>query len=247
MKEKLKMKEIFERKINLQLFAEAGSVVNSLTNGFVNAHTGETDPFTSANTLSPELKTYYDTELLENARIELYYAQFAKKQTLPKKHGGTVEWRKFNTFKKADRLIEGFIPEGQKGGTSVKTGFIAQYGTYVAVTDILEMRAYDDVILGYIANDRMYRVMKSFFEKEITDVALLHSLSALDLGRQYVAITEKACKQIKILSEKILSPLELGILKERSIVRREEGIALTENILKQYRREGKYFDEIIGG
>ena len=26
-----------------------------------------------------------------------------------------------------------------------------------------------DVILGYIANDRMYRVMKSFFEKEITD------------------------------------------------------------------------------
>ena len=104
-----------------------------------------------------------------------------------------------------------------------------------------------DVILGYIANDRMYRVMKSFFEKEITDVALLHSLSALDLGRQYVAITEKACKQIKILSEKILSPLELGILKERSIVRREEGIALTENILKQYRREGKYFDEIIGG
>ena len=104
-----------------------------------------------------------------------------------------------------------------------------------------------DVILGYIANDRMYRVMKSFFEKEITDVALLHSLSALDLGRQYVAITEKACKQIKILSEKILSPLELGILKERSIVRREEGIALTENILKQYRREGKYFDEVIGG
>lgn len=104
-----------------------------------------------------------------------------------------------------------------------------------------------DVILGYIANDRMYRVMKSFFEKEITDVALLHSLSALDLGRQYVAITEKACKQTKILSEKILSPLELGILKERSIVRREEGIALTENILKQYRREGKYFDEIIGG
>ena len=58
---------------------------------------------------------------------------------------------------------------------------------------------------------------------------------------------EEACKQIKILSEKILSPLELGILKERSIVRREEGIALTENILKQYRREGKYFDEIIGG
>ena len=140
------MKEIFETKINLQLFAEAGNVVNSLTNGYVNAYTGSKEATTA---LDPEIKTFYDTELLENARIEMYYAQFAKKQTLPAKHGGTIEWRKFNTFKKADRLIEGVIPEGQKGGTSVKTGFIAQYGTYVAVADILEMRAYDDVILGY--------------------------------------------------------------------------------------------------
>ena len=140
------MKEF--RKINLQLFADAGSVVNTLTNGYVNAHTNaQVDA--GGNSLSADLKTFYDTELLENARIELFYAQFAKKQTLPAKHGGTIEWRKFNTFKKADRLIEGVIPEGQKGGTSTKTGFIAQYGTYVAVTDILEMRAYDDIILGY--------------------------------------------------------------------------------------------------
>ena len=142
------MKEIFKN-FTLQLFAEPGSVVNTLTNGYVNANTGASQAFSGEYTLTPELKTFYDTELLENARIEMYYAQFAKKQTLPKKHGGTVEWRKFNTFKKAYRLIEGVIPEAQKGGTSVKTGYIAQYGTFVAVSDILEMRAYDDVILGY--------------------------------------------------------------------------------------------------
>lgn len=140
------MKNFIKLIINLQLFAEAGSVVNSLTNGYVNAHTGETEATTA---LHPEIKTYYDEELLENARIEMYYAQFARKMKLPAKHGGTVEWRKYNTFKKADRLIEGVIPEAQKGGVSVKYGFIAQYGTYVAVTDILEMRAYDDIILGY--------------------------------------------------------------------------------------------------
>lgn len=140
------MKNFIKLIINLQLFAEAGSVVNSLTNGYVNAHTGATE---STTALNPEIKTYYDDELLENARIEMYYAQFARKMKLPAKHGGTVEWRKFNTFKKANRLIEGVIPEAQKGGVSVKYGFIAQYGTYVAVTDILEMRAYDDVILGY--------------------------------------------------------------------------------------------------
>lgn len=140
------MKNFIKLIINLQLFAEAGSVVNSLTNGYVNAHTGDAEATTA---LHPEIKTYYDEELLENARIEMYYAQFARKMKLPAKHGGTVEWRKFNTFKKANRLIEGVIPEAQKGGVSVKYGFIAQYGTYVAVTDILEMRAYDDIILGY--------------------------------------------------------------------------------------------------
>ena len=134
--------------LNLQLFADAGSVVNTLTNGYVNANTGASVD-AGGNSLSAEVKVFYDTELLENARVEMYYAQFAKKQTLPARHGGTVEWRKFNTFKPASRLIEGVIPEGQKGGTTTKTGFIAQYGTYVAVTDLLEMRAYDDVILGY--------------------------------------------------------------------------------------------------
>ena len=137
-----------ELKLNLQLFAEAGTLVNSLTNGYVNANTGDSQAFDSTNTLAGELKTFYDTELLENARVEMFYAQFAKKQTLPAKHGNSVEWRKWNTFAKADKLQEGVIPTGQKFGMSSKMGAISQYGTYAAVTDILELRAYDDTILG---------------------------------------------------------------------------------------------------
>ena len=131
----------------LQLFAEAGSVVNATT-GYANAHTGANEEFSGANTLSPELKTFYDTELLNNTRVELYYAQFGKKQPLPRNHGKTVEWRKWNTFEKAQQLQEGVIPTGQKFGVSTKTGTIDQYGTYAAVSDRLELRAYDDVILG---------------------------------------------------------------------------------------------------
>ena len=140
------MRTIFEY-INLQLFADAGTLVNG-TGNFVNAYDGTTTPFDAAHTMDGELKTFYDTELLENARVELFYAQFAKKQTLPKKHGKTVEWRGFNTFEKATKLQEGVIPTGQKFGMRTKTGSIEQYGTYAAVTDILELRAYDDVILG---------------------------------------------------------------------------------------------------
>lgn len=138
---------MFDYKIKLQLFADAGTLVNA-TGGYVNASTGAVTQFDTVNTLSGELKTYYDTELLENARVELYYAQFAKKQTLPKNHGKTVEWRKWNTFAKASQLQEGVIPTGQKFGMSSKTGSINQYGTYATISDILELRAYDPIILG---------------------------------------------------------------------------------------------------
>ena len=133
--------------INLQLFGEAGELVNA-TSGYVNAREGTKTAFDSENTLSGELKTFYDTELLENARPEMLFAQFAKKQILPEKHGKTVEWRKWNTFAKASKLEEGVIPTGQKFGMSTKQGTIEQYGTYAAVTDQLELHAYDDVILG---------------------------------------------------------------------------------------------------
>ena len=130
--------------MNLQLFAEAGTLVNATT-GTVNAYTGDT---TSSSAMAGELKTFYDTELLENARAEMFYAQFAKKQKLPANHGKTVEWRKWNTFERATKLQEGVIPTGQTFGMSSKTATIDQYGTYASITDQLEMRAYDDVIQG---------------------------------------------------------------------------------------------------
>lgn len=138
---------MFTMLINLQIFAEAGTLVNA-TGNYVNAYTGDTTAFDTVNTLAGELKTFYDTELLENARVEMYYAQFGKKQPLPGGRGKTVEWRKWNTFARASQLVEGVIPTGQKFGMSSKTGSINQYGTYASISDQLELHAYDDVILG---------------------------------------------------------------------------------------------------
>ncbi len=104
-----------------------------------------------------------------------------------------------------------------------------------------------DVIIGYIADDRMYTELSRFFNKTLTDAALIHCLSALDLGKQYVAVSEKACGQIKILKEESLSGLELSLLRDMSAKRRKAGIALAEEIEVKYRREGKYFDEILKG
>lgn len=131
----------------LQIFGDAGTLVNA-TGNFVNAYTGDTTSFDDSHTLAAELKTFYDTELLENVRTQMVYAQFAKKQGLPANRGKTVEWRKWNTFAKASALTEAVIPTGQKFGMSYITGAVSQYGTYASISDELELRAYDDVILG---------------------------------------------------------------------------------------------------
>ena len=68
--------------MNLQMFAEAGTAVNA-TGSMVNAYTGATTPY-DGNGFSGELKTFYDTELLENARAEMFYAQFCLRTLVQK-------------------------------------------------------------------------------------------------------------------------------------------------------------------
>ena len=102
-----------------------------------------------------------------------------------------------------------------------------------------------DMVIGDIANDRMFVVLDRFFNGEITDAALIHSLSALKLGKQYAALTEKACKQIKILDEQELSAEDREKLKQESEANRSKGVAMADEICRKYRREGQFFDEIV--
>jgi len=104
-----------------------------------------------------------------------------------------------------------------------------------------------DMITGYIANDRMFIVLDRFFSGEITDIALINSLSALKLGKQYVALTDKACQQIEIVEEKAIGETERGELRLASQAHRQEGIRQADEICRKYRREGRFFDEILGG
>ena len=132
---------------DIQRFAEGGGALTNTTTQYVNSYTGATTAFAGVNTLTPEMKTYYDTELLENARPEMIHAQFGRKQSIPKGRGKSIEWRKFNTLANAAVLVEGVIPTGQKLGVSFINDNIDQYGTYVSVSVMLELTAIDPVIL----------------------------------------------------------------------------------------------------
>lgn len=102
-----------------------------------------------------------------------------------------------------------------------------------------------DVIIGSIANDRMFYVLDNFFLGNITDLALIKSLSALQLGRQYVAVTQKGCDAVRIEKEVAISYLERRFLQDISEENRAKGIKAANDICRNYRREGEFFDEIM--
>ena len=124
--------------LNLQLFA--------WTEGQAGAPTTQPVNVTTQSNMSPTMKTFYDTTLLENARETMVFTQLGDKQPLK---GNKIEWRKFNTFPKAlTPLTEGVIPTGQTFGMTKIEAETSQHGDYVSVSDRLELESFDDVIFG---------------------------------------------------------------------------------------------------
>lgn len=126
------------KKMNLKLFFTPRQDAGTYAVNPVNV--------TTQQSMNPTIKDFYQTYLLENAREEMIFSQFGKKTRI---HGSTVEWRKFNTFKKAlTPLVEGVIPDGSTFGMTKITASTTQHGDYTAISDRLELEAIDDVIMG---------------------------------------------------------------------------------------------------
>lgn len=133
---------------NLQMFAEAGDVVNAMA-GYTNAYTGVVTPFVpGGDDLSTLNKVFYDTALLDNARDQLIYTQLGKKLSLPANHGMSMEIRRWKTLGRISKLTEAVIPTGKKLSQVAITITIAQYGDYVAISDLMDNHAIDDAKLG---------------------------------------------------------------------------------------------------
>lgn len=104
-----------------------------------------------------------------------------------------------------------------------------------------------DVIVGSIANDRMFVVFDRFVAGQLTDTALVSCLSALNIGDQYVAKTEKACSRVRVVEDRLIGEAERAEYAKMSFENRKLGVSIADRIARQHRRDGRYFDEIIGG
>ena len=102
-----------------------------------------------------------------------------------------------------------------------------------------------DYIIAPIADNRMFEIIDSFIDGEITDVQCQHCLSATNLGNQYVFITDKSLKQLKVLRHCYLAPDEkdyyLTSKKEESRIGNDK----VKIARKQYRGQGDYIEDIL--
>ena len=120
------MKEIV--KINLQLFADT--------------------QVTTQDSLSAEMKTFYDMTLIDEASANLVHDQFGQKRPIPKGSGKTIEFRKFSPLGKATTpLTEGVTPSGNSLTVTAITATVQQYGDYIVQSDVLELTSLDNTIL----------------------------------------------------------------------------------------------------
>lgn len=103
--------------------------------------------YTQLQDLSPEMKTFYDKNLIRLAEPKLIHDQFGQKRPIPGGNGKIIEFRKFNALPAVPdnlKLVEGITPDGQNYGVTAKTAMVEQYGGYITTTDMLNLTAYDN-------------------------------------------------------------------------------------------------------
>lgn len=124
-----------EKIFSLKLFG-AGDVINTTLSD------------TDGNSLSAEMKTFYDKALIELASPSLVHDQFGQKRKIPKNGGKSVEFRSFSSLPKATKAItEGVTPTGNKLNVTAITCTPEQYGDYVELSDVFELTSVDNAIV----------------------------------------------------------------------------------------------------
>ena len=113
------------------------------------------------------------------------------------------------------------------------------------VKKLIDQNTGIDYIIAPIADNRMFEIIDSFIDGEITDIQCRHCLSATNLGNQYVFVSQAALDQMEILERCYLAQKE----KEAYLNARQETYEINRDKVriarKQYRGQGDYIEDIL--
>lgn len=124
-------------------------------------------------------------------------------------------------------------------------GRMGTYGRHPRIKSIRERVTEADYIVAPIADNRMYEIIDQFIDGEITDAQCQHSLSATDLGKQYVFTTQKALDQLRIVEHCFLCTRDRARYEASRSEETAAGLAKAKAARRQYRNTGRYIEELL--
>ncbi len=119
------------------------------------------------------------------------------------------------------------------------------YASHPIIQELLARLEDVDYIIAPIADNRMFEIIDSFIDGEITDVQCQHCLSATNLGNQYVFVTPKALKQVKLLHHCYLAQAEKKAYLSSKMDEHKVSSDKVKLARKQYRGQGDYIEDIL--
>ena len=124
-------------------------------------------------------------------------------------------------------------------------GRLEEFRNSKVILELIESMKGIDYIIAPIADNRMFEIIDSFIDGEITDLQCQHCLSATNLGNQYVFVTRKALSRVRILEHCYLAQEE----KDYYLQTKKEFMEVSQDKVKiarkEYRGQGQYIEEIL--
>ena len=127
------------------------------------------DVVTTSTQVPAGLDTFYDRVILRSATPKLVHLKFAQDAMLDEKNGSIYKWHRYNDLTDATTpLPEGTDPDAQPMTNVSLTAQVAWYGTYLKITDVVDMTNQDPVLT--IAADKLGRNEGKTFDTLARDV-----------------------------------------------------------------------------
>lgn len=122
---------------------------------------------------------------------------------------------------------------------------LRDYDNTKSINRIKEKLKEVDIVIAPIADNNMYQIIDDFINGLITDKQCLASLSATDLGKQYVFLNNKALKNIKPISHFYLCNLEKMDYQKLRKENASVGLQKVKYVTREFAGKGKYIEELL--
>lgn len=122
---------------------------------------------------------------------------------------------------------------------------LKEYHDHPIIKKVLKRVEGYDVIKAPIADNKMFQILDEFMTGNITDLQCKSALSATDLGKQYVAISEKAMDRLKVVDHCYLCKSERRSLESEKSKTDVLSAQKVKYVKREFAGKGKYIDELL--